>query len=124
MVTGWGKKEPDQGEVEGQGEGQDFVGVEFPVAVAFVGPFDGGDAGLGKPLAEEPFEGAGGLFRVQPRSSRAAEVVGDDLIEVGLAGPAGGGLGVGVRWCPSASDHARSLALHPIVDAFPMDTPS
>ena len=62
VVAGWGEEEPDQGEVEGEGEGEDFVGVELSVAVAFVGAFDGGDAGLGEPLAEEPFEGSGGVF--------------------------------------------------------------
>jgi hypothetical protein len=62
VVAGWGEKESDQGQVERQGEGQDFVGVELAVAVAFVGPFDGGDAGLGEPLAEEPFQGSCCVF--------------------------------------------------------------
>ena len=62
VVAGRGKEEPDQGQVEGEGEGEDLVGVELPVAVAFVGAFDGGDAGLGESLAQEPFEGSGGLF--------------------------------------------------------------
>ena len=62
VVSGWGEEEPHQGKVEGEGEGQDFVGVELPVAVAFVGAFDGGDAGLGEALATGAFEGSGGVF--------------------------------------------------------------
>jgi hypothetical protein len=52
VVARWWEEEPHQGEVEGEGEGEDLVGVEFAVAVAFVGAFDGGHAGLGEALAQ------------------------------------------------------------------------
>jgi hypothetical protein len=32
--------------VEGEGEGEDLMRIEFPVTVAFVGAFNGRDAGL------------------------------------------------------------------------------
>ena len=44
LVAGRGEEEPDQGQVEGEGEGQDFVGVEFSAAVAFVGTTTHGDS--------------------------------------------------------------------------------
>ena len=72
MVARRREKEPDQRQVERQGEGEDFLGVELSVPVALVGPLDGGDARLGEPLAQEPFEGAGGLFLSPAASSRAA----------------------------------------------------
>jgi hypothetical protein len=37
------EEEPDKRKVEGEGKGEDLVGIEFAVALAFVGTFDGGD---------------------------------------------------------------------------------
>jgi hypothetical protein len=62
VVAGWGEEEPDQRQVEGQGEGEDLLRVELPAAVAPVGAFDGGDAGLGETLAEEPLQSLRGLL--------------------------------------------------------------
>ena len=62
MVARRWEEEPDEGQIEGQGEGENLVCVELAVAVAFVGAFDGGDAGLGEPLSQEPFEGFCRLF--------------------------------------------------------------
>ena len=56
VVAGWGEEELCQRKVESEGEGEDLVGVELTVAVAFVSAFDRGDAGLGEALAQEPFQ--------------------------------------------------------------------
>ncbi len=62
VVAGWGEEEPEDGEIEDHGEDQQFVGVELSAPLAVPGPFDGGDAGLGEPLAEVGLEPVGELF--------------------------------------------------------------
>src|SRR5581483_2801985 len=52
LGAGWGEEEPDDREVEGEGEGDELLGVELPAPVAFDGPLDGRDAGFGELLAE------------------------------------------------------------------------
>ena len=81
MVGQWGEEEPHQGQVEGEREGQDFLGVELSAPLALVGPFDGRDAGLGKALAKEGLKGLCGLFLgPPPQLSGQAEVVSNDLV--------------------------------------------
>ncbi|HTW08423.1 MAG TPA: hypothetical protein VME46_12980 [Acidimicrobiales bacterium] len=63
------------------------MGVELSSPLALVGPFDGGDAGLGKSLAEEGLEGLRGFFLgPPPQLSGQAEVISNDLVQVRLSG--------------------------------------
>ena len=81
MVGRWGEEEPHQGQVEGEREGQDLLGVELSAPLALVGPFDGRDAGLGKALAKERLKGLCGLFvGPPPQLSGQTEVVGLDPV--------------------------------------------
>ena len=83
------------------------MGVELSAPFAVVGPFDGGDAGLGEALAEVLFESLGGGF-LRPAAEFTGEtkVEGDDLVEIDA-------IGVGLRgWLvelggPLASGHLR-----------------
>ncbi|MCP3937747.1 MAG: hypothetical protein GY708_20540 [Actinomycetia bacterium] len=52
VVAGWGEEEPRDGKVEDHGESQQLVSVELAAPFPVPGPFDGGDPGLGEPLAE------------------------------------------------------------------------
>ena len=62
MVAGWGEEEPEDGQVEDHGEDEQFVGVELAAPFPVPGPFDGGDTGLGEPLAEVGLESVGEFF--------------------------------------------------------------
>jgi hypothetical protein len=59
---GGGQEEPDERQVERQGEGEDLLGVEFSAPVSVVGPFDSRDARLWQSLPEKRFEGLRGLL--------------------------------------------------------------
>jgi hypothetical protein len=52
LGPGRGEEEPDDGQVEGEGEGDEFLGVELAATFALDGAFDGRDARLGELLAE------------------------------------------------------------------------
>jgi hypothetical protein len=41
VVSGWGEEEPDEWQIECQGEREDFLGVELTASIPLVGPFDG-----------------------------------------------------------------------------------
>src|SRR5205085_12612726 len=49
-----GQEEPEQRQLEAEGKGEKFVSVELPPPVPLVRPFDGRNARLGEPLAQEP----------------------------------------------------------------------
>ena len=91
------------------------MGVELAAPVPFVGAFDGGDAGLGEPLAQGPFQELRRLFLGQaPQFAGGFEVVGDDLVQVRFTGAAvGGERELVARLRPSASDHVHSIPLLP-----------
>src|SRR5690606_1210687 len=61
-VAGWGEEEVDDGEVEGEGVDEDFLGVELSWPFSVPGSFDGGDAGLGEAGTGEVCEAGGEVF--------------------------------------------------------------